>query len=176
MYAEVKHPNSDKWEPITDKPLLDCFKYFNDEFYEEFDRIKTKDVSIESLRKFADDGDYFEYTKVCSLDKFRSHYNHIIDEFNTKLKSVYAALGAPLYLDDDECYVMDSDCNEDDNNKSRSDYWFKRMTFPVNKDLMNDLAISLNNVQRAYQMLGICTSISSMVDYNDEVRLLFIVL
>lgn len=109
----------------------------------------------------------------CSLLEFEDHYRKIIDDFNVKLTTVYLALGINLYIKDEEiCSCNYSLC---DQCKSKSDLCSK-MTLPVSKDLMKDLAASYKKSSDAHDMIVLCDIIrhQQIVKGADKVRLLFL--
>lgn len=180
VYAEVRNDEKyPEWKPLIDKCVCDNFKYYNDGFTDELPRMKASDAAhpyVKSLNNQIYGGEF--YVNYCSLKELRSHFSKIVDVFNTKLKAVYSALGvSTLCIDDDE-YWCDEDEDADSNvDVSNANPWVKYMTFPVNKRMLNDLAMSIHQYNRALQMIGFCDTISSMCEnYNDEVRLLFAIM
>lgn len=171
VYAEVKHESSDQWLPLTDRCLCENFKYYDDYFCACMDSIHTEDVVHPEAKSYLENNNYSS-VKSCGLEAFRSHYEDALKAFQFKLKSVYSALGVPLFMDEDECYVQDADFESETFDKREA--WWQYMTFPINKLMMGELALSIPAVTKAYQMIGLCNTIISMADYSDKIRLLFV--
>lgn len=176
IYAEINKEN--RWEPLIENAVCDDFKNYDMDFYEELGCISIEEVSIPDVKHLAENTILpYNDVKWCTISSFFEHFYHVITEYETKLKSVYAALGTPLVdEDDDDLYLKFSSFNDDDeqNYKNQTEYWFKRMTLPINKELMEDLILSFNNAKKAYKMLGLLNVIEAIKPFNSNVRLLFV--
>lgn len=164
IYAEVKSKNADAWKPLTNRPVHDFFKEYRDGFYDnEIGSIDLSEVSIDTVKDVLDGQ---QIIKCCSLKDFTRHYNEVAENYIALQSSVYTALG----LDEgDVCedpYYTEKDCP-----------WVKYMTFPVNKRLIDDLSIRFESYWKAERMLALGDILYSMCDnYDDEIRLLFVVM
>lgn len=175
VYAEVRNKKDHEWKPLTDKCICDDFKFYGADFCDDLPRMKAIDAvhpSVKSLSNEIYGGEF--HVGYCTLSEMRKHYSNIIDNFNTQLKAVYSALGVSNLCIDDEDYWCDEDDEAESNvDVNNSNPWVKYMTFPVNKKMLTELAIGFHTYNRAMQVLGMCDTISSMCEYDDEVRLLF---
>lgn len=85
---------------------------------------------------------------------------------------MYSALGVDSTIIDNPEYY-ESDEYDDHNNDSL----FKYMTFPVNKDMLIELAKSYDRYCRALKVIGMCDTVTSMKEnYDDEIRLSFVMM
>lgn len=163
LFAEISSDNMKTWKPLTDKCVCDNFKYYDNDFYDSLRYMKVSDSSHLSVNSFTDT----DKVKFCTLTELRNHYDKIIENVITKFKSLYLALGVSPYVIDDEY----SECEDRENDDS----WIKRMTFPVNKELIYEAAVSLSIYNKASEVIGICNTLDNLKnDYNDEIRLTFI--
>lgn len=178
IYAEYKKTDDAEWKPLTEHSVFDNFKHFSDDFYESLPCMNASNAAHPYVKSLSSDiysGGFS--VKYCKLSEFRSHYYSEIDKFNEKLKSVYSALGVSNLCIDDEDYWYEDECDiDEDENKDNSFPWIKYMTFPVNKKLLTELAYSFHVYNKANKMIGFCDTIDSMVNYDDEVRLIFAML
>ena len=196
IYAEFKSKNDLDWKPLVQHCVCDNFKYYDDDFYDSLYSMNAEDTSIESLKKIDENvggNDKFS-VRYCDINLFRNHYNNIINNFNSELKTVYTALGInSICLDEEAYWCLDEeeDCdedydNEDDseekiektkNNNNLNNPWIKYMTFPVNKKLLVNLSYSFKSYTKAVEMINLCDTLSCMSEhYDDEIRLIFAVL
>jgi len=169
VYAEVKHGGSDKYVELINRSLFDDYKSYSDDFYDELPQMAASNTSISTVNSLEGPMPGLDVNvRYCSLDDFFAHYSHIVDISKEKIKIIYKALGLNLVDEDDELYC--SHCYEDD------EFSKDRMTLPVNKDLMCDFVTILNELNKATAMLGFCKVVGSMCQYDDKVRLVFVVL
>lgn len=168
IYAECKHSDSEAWKPLCEHPILDCYKLYNDGFIDSLKSMKGIDSCIDEIKSNHADS----MLKFCNINEFINHYKSIINQFNIKLRSAYLALDLGVTIDYDDVYVEQdfTDC-DDSNNDSKL---FNKMTNPVSKRLMIDLANSFNDLSMAHEMIGLSNVVSSMSQYGDKVRLLFV--
>lgn len=179
VYAEVKRKGSAEWRPLTNSAVCDDFKYYKDDFYDELPRMKAADAVHPMVKELGNDKcwDADFYVSYCDLKDLRKHYVVEANTFNTKLKSVYAALGVDIICIDDEDYWCNDEVAESESEYDKSNPWVKYMTLPVNKKMLTDLAASFHTYNKAMQILGFCDTIASMCEnYDDDVRLLFAML
>lgn len=176
MYAEVKGRNDTEWKPLCDKCVCDNFEYYSECYLDGLPRMKASEASHPTVKALSDQGFGGEFhVCYCDLKDLRRHYCSIVDNFNTHLKAVYSALGVSGLCIDDDDYLCDEDEYVESNiDVDKANPWVKYMTFPVNKKMLSDLAMYLHKSNKAFQVIGICDTISSMCEnYDDEVRLLF---
>ena len=164
IYAEYKHSGSEAWKPLCEHPILDCYKLYNDGFIDYLKSMKGIDSCIDEIKSNHADS----MLKFCKIDEFVNHYRSIINQINIKLRSAYLALDLGVTIDYDDIYVEQdfTDCNESND--------VNRMTNPVSKRLMTDLANSFNDLSKAHEMIGLSNVLSSMTQYNDIIRLIFV--
>jgi len=163
LFAEISSDSMKTWKPLTDKCVCDNFKYYDNDFYDSLPYMKVSDSSHPSVNSFADT----DKVKFCTLTELRNHYNKIIESILTRFRSLYLALGVSTSV-----ICADYSEYEDSGN---DDSWIKRMTFPVNKELLYDAALSLSVYNKASEVIGICNTLDNLKnDYNDEIRLTFI--
>jgi hypothetical protein len=125
--------------------------------------MKVSDSSHPSVNSFTDT----DKVKFCTLTELRNHYDKIIENVLTKFKSLYLALGVSPSVICDEYSEYEDSVNDDS--------WIKHMTFPVNKELLYEAAVSLSTYNKASEVIGICNTLDNLKNnYNDEIRLTFI--
>jgi len=171
VYAEVRGKNDDDWKPLVIPAVCDDFKYFNDGIIDELPYMSAKDAAHPTVKNLGDNvyGGCDFKVRYCTVRELRKHYSDVIKKMKAHLTASCLALGIRVNLDDDDWYGV----NDYDDNDHVSDL-FDKMTFPVNKELLSDLLVSICNSQKAYQVLGMCNTIESMCEnYDDDLRLLF---
>lgn len=175
VYAEVKNKKDTEWKPLIENCVCDDFKYYDAGYVDEMLRMKASESSHPSVKELSTGVYGTEFiVSYCYLKDLRSHYYNIIKNFKTKLSAIYIALGmSSLCIEDDEYFNEDEFNDYENDNSDKSFPWIKYMTFPVNKKMFSDLAMSLNEYNKAHQVLGMCDTIASMCEYDDEVRLTF---
>ena len=173
IYAEAKQRNDTVWHPLCEKPIFDFYKSYIDDFYEGLPTLKLSTCSIPSINGTDNNNNLYSNAKYCSYKDFLNHYANINSNFYSKLKYAYLALDLGITIDDYVIYV-EEDFTEDSENNKENDI-FSRLTNPVSKKLMIDLANAISDVNKANVMIGICNVIDTLADYGDEIRLVFVV-
>lgn len=174
IYAEARDKDDSTWHPVADGPVFDFYKSYVDDFYESLRVMKAKDCSIKSINSAKDPWTNADLNvKYCSLKDFIHHYYNKIDVFNAKIKSAYLALDLGISIDDYEIFVEEDfmECNEPKNDEH---VIFDRLTNPVSKRLMIELANSIADAQRANKMIGVANCVLSMTNSNEDIRLIFV--
>lgn len=173
IYAEKFDSDTSTWKPLSEQCICDSFKYYDDyncEFYHSIPEIATNEISCKSLK------DINCSVRWCLLSDFKSHFTSKVDSFITQVKTLYSALGVSSSCIDDECCDDYFIPDEEQTYQDKCKCILNKMTFPVNKNLLYEMANSFREYSKSMEMIGLCNVISSMIDYNDKVRLLFIIM
>ena len=147
-YVERKNSETGEWELATPEPVSTCLKYVFDDF-KDYPRIERSNVSKElqekfKLEKVVDSSG--KETEVCYANFYTKTIQEIEDELTKEIKEVYTklnmivtALGCTkLYTNDGE------EIDSWDESK-------ERLTFPINKTLIDDLQWGYNTMRKIGQ-------------------------
>ena len=173
IYAEKFDDSTSTWKPISDHCVCDNFKYYDDyncEFYHSIPEIAENEISCKSLKEIDCPVHW------CLLSDFKSHFASKVNSFITQVKTLYSALGVNSSCIDDECCNDYFIPNDEQDCQDNCKCILNKMTFPVNKDLLYEIADSFREYSKSIEMIGLCNAISSMTDYGNKVRLLFTIM
>lgn len=172
IYAEKFDNETSTWNQLCERCLCDNFKYYDDydEFYNSLTIVANNEVSYKFLKEY----DY--KIRFCMLSDFKSYFTSKVDSFITQIKLLYSALGVNNTCIDDECSDDYFIADDEQCSQNSCKCILNKMTLPVNKNLFYELANAFREYTKSIEMIGLCNIVSNMVDYNDKVRLLFVIL
>lgn len=167
-YVEHKNKDTGKWDLVCKKPISSYLKYIFDD-YQDYPRLKWEDLSsgLQEIYKKEKDSDGKEvcyasfYTKT--TQELEDAVSSKIHNAYTKLNMVVKALGcSKVYSDDGEELEPWGD---EDNEK---------LTFPINKRLVEDLQYGYETMRSIGQREAIDLVLSEYTEYGEEYRVVFV--
>lgn len=167
-YVEHKNKDTGKWDLVCKKPISSYLKYIFDD-YQDYPRLKWEDLSsgLQEIYKKEKDSEGKEvcyasfYTKT--TQELEDAVSSKIHNAYTKLNMVVKALGcSKVYSDDGEELEPWGD---EDNEK---------LTFPINKRLVEDLQHGYETMRSIGQREAIDLVLSEYTEYGEEYRVVFV--
>lgn len=182
LFAEKKRANCDKWELIGTKEIMSEVKYIlltntdsnftfdNDIDSDTFDYIDVSELSHGLLDQYS--GNLDEYYTVRTFDIHDMHVlcDKFISKFQNTMLMCYKALGIKSELEEESYHVLDVQYVEKQ----------EPLTFPVNKDLFEQLNDESANYYKAIWWKGVLATIQTLaeenyeLDKNAKIRLVFV--
>lgn len=165
-YVEKKNMETGNWELVTEKPISTRLKYVIDD-YDTYRRIAFEKLSDGLKTKYkTDDGIQYGTFYHTTLDELESHINSSLTEQFSKVNMIVKALGCHRMYSDDgeelEYYGVD-----DDNAKDK-------LTFPINKELVEDLQHACNSIRKIGQRETLDLIFNEHIGYEGEYRVIFV--
>ena len=167
-YVEHKNKDTGKWDLVCKKPISSYLKYIFDD-YQDYPKLKWEDLSsgLQEIYKKEKDSEGKEvcyasfYTKT--TQELEDAVSSKIHNAYTKLNMVVKALGcSKVYSDDGEELEPWGD---EDNEK---------LTFPINKRLVEDLQHGYETMRSIGQREAIDLVLSEYTEYGEEYRVVFV--
>lgn len=167
-YVEHKNKDTNKWELVCKKPISSYLKYIFDD-YQDYPRLKWEDLSsgLQEIYKKEKDSEGKEvcyasfYTKT--TQELEDSVSSKIHDAYTKLNMVVKALGCSrVYSDDGEELEPWGDDEED------------KLTFPINKRLVEDLQYGYEIMRSIGQKEAIDLVLSEYTEYGEDYRVVFV--
>ena len=167
-YVEHKNKDTGKWDLVCKKPISSYLKYIFDD-YQDYPRLKWEELSsgLQEIYKKEKDSEGKEvcyasfYTKT--TQELEDAVSSKIHNAYTKLNMVVKALGcSKVYSDDGEELEPWGD---EDNEK---------LTFPINKRLVEDLQYGYETMRSIGQREAIDLVLSEYTEYGEEYRVVFV--
>ena len=167
-YVEHKNKDTNKWELVCKKPISRYLKYIFDD-YQEYPRLKWEDLSSGLQEKYKKEKDsegnevYYATFYTKTVRELEDEVSKKIHDAYTKLNIVVRALGCVrMYSDDgDELDPLDDESGE-------------KLTFPINKSLVEDIQYGYNTMRNIGQMEAMDLAISEYTEYGEEYRVVFV--
>lgn len=167
-YVERKNKDTNKWELVCKKPISSYLKYIFDD-YQDYPRLKWEELSsgLQEIYKKEKDNEGKEvcyasfYTKT--TQELEDSVSSKIHDAYTKLNMVVKALGCSrVYSDDGEELEPWGDDEED------------KLTFPINKRLVEDLQYGYEVMRSIGQKEAIDLVLSEYTEYGEDYRVVFV--
>ena len=167
-YVEHKNKNLNKWELVCKKPVSCYLKYIFDD-YQNYPKLNWEDLSVglQAIYKKEKDSEGKEvcyasfYTKT--TQELENAVSSKIRNAYTKLNMVVKALGcSKVYSDDGE----ELEPWDDENNE--------KLTFPINKQLIEDLQYGYDIMRSIGQREAIDLILNEYTEYGEEYRVVFV--
>ncbi len=165
--AYVEKKNADgKWELVTPEAVSSRLKYIFED-YKEFPEVKWDDLSDGMKEKFKKDenGQVYSTFYATSLQTLEDKTSTKINEVFTRLNMIVKALGCgKVYSDDGEELKPWGDDEKKD-----------KLTFPINKELVEDLQYGYEDMRKVGQREAFDLFISEYIGWDGEYRIIFTV-
>lgn len=182
LFAEKKRANSDTWELIGTQEIISEVKYIlitdtdsdfvidNDIDSDTFDYVDVSELSQGLLNQYS--GNLDEYYTVRTFDIHDMHTlcDKFISKFQNTMLMCYKALGIKSELEEESYHALDIQYVEKQ----------EPLTFPVNKDLFEQLNNESANYYKAIWWKGVLATIQTLaeenyeLDKNAKIRLIFV--
>jgi hypothetical protein len=170
-YVEKKNKETGKWDLVTPQAVSARLKYIFDD-YNKFPQVKWDDLSdgMKGMYKQEKDdttGEARCYTNfyVTTLQELEDKTSDKINDCFTRLNMVVKALGCERVFSDegDELEPWGDDEKKD------------KLTFPINKQLIEDLQYGYETMRQIGQREAFDLFISEYIHYDGEYRIIFTV-
>lgn len=165
--AYVEKKNADgKWELVTPEAVSSRLKYIFED-YKEFPEVKWDDLSDGMKEKFKKDenGQVYSTFHTATLQSLEDKTSTKINEVFTRLNMIVKALGCgKVYSDDGEELEPWGDDEKKD-----------KLTFPINKELVEDLQYGYEDMRKVGQREAFDLFISEYIGWDGEYRIIFTV-
>lgn len=164
-YIEKKNAEG-KWELVTPDAISARLKYIFED-YKEFPEVKWDDLSDGMKEKFKKDenGNVYSTFHATTLQALEDKTSTKINECFTRLNMIVKALGcSKVYSDDGEELAGWGDDEKKD-----------KLTFPINKELVEDLQYGYEDMRKVGQREAFDLFISEYIEWNGEYRIIFTV-
>lgn len=177
-YLEVTDKEG-KWHLVSERPFLSECKSVLE--WDELDYIEIGELSEELVGHWRSEFLGCTYTSHSETDWERrkmeinlkcidlAGMSYMISELDKGVDRAYyaafCAMGVPYPGEDDDVYFYEGKYDDDD--RIRPDW--NPMTYPVNKDLLYELAMQKRNSEKANRLLGMETVMRSLTrSWTDE--------
>ena len=192
LYAEYRHKDEQQWTLVGNNSFTDDFKRYivgepgdwtDSDRFNSFEPFNTdtlsdglKDIYKVSL-EMDGPGDRF---RQLDMGVYGARLDEIIRNHRALIRTTLVALGMNCHIDDygnldvNDDWRIDDECTA----KMRENRKASQLTFPVNKELINDIVMEDSNYARALMNKGIMEAIYGMIPSYDseltEIRLIAI--
>jgi hypothetical protein len=176
LYAEFRAKGEHQWNMLGTDSITDDFKEFilgdhgdwtdSDRFY-SFDTFDTKTLSEGMKKQVSSNSAEADPDKVRVLDLeiYEARLNERIGDHRKRIQTTLVALGMMAgfdeygYLDVADNWRIDDECSA----KMRENRKAGQLTFPVSKELINDIVYEDSEYSRALENKGILEAIRGLV-------------
>ena len=168
-YVERKNKDTGKWELVTEKPISSYLKYIFED-YNEYPKLNWEDLSdglkgiypLETLDSTTGEAKCYTSFYTKTTQELEDDVSSKIHDAYTKLNMVVKALGCSrVYSDDGD--ELES-WGDDEGNK---------LTFPINKQLVEDLQYGYETMRSIGQREAIDLILSEYTEYGEDYRVVF---
>lgn len=190
LYAEYRRKGEQEWKLIGKDSITDDFKLFmvgnpgdwtDSDRFNSFDPFNTDTLSdgLKEIYKVSLEmdgpGDRFHQLDI---GVYGARLDEIIKNHRERIKTTLIALGMNAHFDDYDNLDVNDDWRIDDEctAKMRENRKYSQLTFPVSKELINDIVMEDSTYARALMNKGIMEAIYGMIPSYDsdltEIRLI----
>lgn len=192
LFAEKRRRGSSKWEMIGKTCIMSEVKHFlltdtmdyaagtQDIEENTFDSVKTSELSQGVLNFYEGTIDEYHWVKVYPLKNMYRLCDKIIDEYENTMMMCYKALGFKCEINPYIDYILDINTDKYQTGSAELAPDYNPLTYPVNKDLLNDLNNASAGYKKALKWNGLLWSIEDMakedydLDRDADIRLVFV--
>jgi hypothetical protein len=187
LYAECRQKGEKEWKLVGNDSITEDFKLFmvgepgdwtESDRFNSFDRIDPKTLSPGMKTYFPKYESTPERFRQLDIVLYEARLDEIINKHREHIKTTLVALGMNAHFDDygeldvNDDWRIDDDCTA----KMRENRKDSQLTFPVSKELINDIVMEDSNYARALKNKGIMEAIYGMIPSYDneltEIRLI----
>jgi len=187
LYAEYRMKGETQWKLVGDRSITDDFKLFmvgnpgdwtETDRFNSFDPVDPKTLSAGLKTHFPNSESSPERFRQLGIGAYVARLDEQIKEHRDRIKTTLVALGMNAHYDDygdldvSDDWRIDDECSA----KMRENRKASQLTFPVNKELINDIVMEDSAYARALKNKGIMEAIYGMIASYDveltEIRLI----
>ena len=168
-YVEHKNKDTGKWELVCKKPVSSYLKYIFED-YNEYPKLKWEDLSDGIKGIYPQEKDDTTGEAKCDASFYTKTTQELEDAVSTKIHNAYTklnmvvkALGCPRVYSDDG-----------DELEPWGDEEKEKMTFPINKQLVEDLQYGYEEMRSIGQKEAIDLVLSVYTEYGEDYRVVFV--
>ena len=187
LYAEFRKKGEQEWKLVGKDSITEDFKLFmvgepgdwtdTDRFH-SFDTLDPKTLSSEMKVFFPKHESTPDRFRQIDIVLYEARLDEIIKNHRERIKTTLVALGMNAHFDDYGNLDVNDDWRIDDEctTKMRENRKDSQLTFPVSKELINDIVMEDSTYARALMNKGIMEAIYGMISPYDseltEIRLI----
>lgn len=180
LYAEWRNKGEQEWKLVGNDSITEDFKLFivgepgdwtDSDRFNSFDPVDTKTLSSEMKVFFPKCENSPDRFRQLDIGLYEARLDEIIKNHRERIRTTLVALGMNAHFDDygdldvNDDWRIDDDCTA----KMRENRKDSQLTFPVSKELINDIVMEDSNYARALKNKGIMEAIYGMIpSYDDE--------
>lgn len=180
LYAEYRMKGEQQWKLVGDNSITDDFKLFmignpgdwtESDRFNSFDPVDPSTLSTGLKTHFPKAESDPEHFRQLGIGAYQDRLDEVITKHRERIKTTLVALGMNARYDYDGDLDVSDDWRIDDecSAKMRENRKATQLTFPVNKELINDIVMEDSNYARALKNKGIMEAIYGMIpSYDDE--------
>lgn len=192
LFAEKRRKGSDKWEMIgktnimsevKDFLLTDTMDYaagIQDIEENTFDPVDNSELSQGVLDFYDGNIDEYHWVKVYPLDSMRRLCDRIIEQYDNTVMMCYKALGFKCKINPYIDYSLELYSDRYQEGSADLNPVYNPLTYPINKELMEELNEQSAGYKKALRWNGLLWSIEDMakedydLDRDADIRLVFV--
>ena len=180
LYAECRNKGEQEWKLVGKDSITEDFKLFmvgepgdwtdSDRFH-SFDTFDPKTLSSAMKTHFPNYESTPDRFRQLDIVMYEARLDEIIKNHRERIRTTLVALGMNAHFDDygdldvNDDWRIDDECTA----KMRENRKDSQLTFPVNKELINDIVMEDSAYARALKNKGIMEAIYGMIpSYDDE--------
>ena len=180
LYAECRNKGEQEWKLVGKDSITEDFKLFmvgepgdwtDSDRFNSFDTLDPKTLSSAMKTHFPKCESTPDRFRQLDIVMYEARLDEIIKNHRERIRTTLVALGMNAHFDDygdldvNDDWRIDDDCTA----KMRENRKDSQLTFPVNKELINDIVMEDSNYARALKNKGIMEAIYGMIpSYDDE--------
>ena len=187
LYAEYRMKGEQQWKLVGNTSITDDFKLFmvgnpgdwtESDRFNSFDPVDPSTLSPGLKTHFPNAESSPERFRQLGIGAYVARLDEQIKEHRDRIKTTLVALGMNAHYDDygdldvSDDWRIDDECSA----KMRENRKASQLTFPVNKELINDIVMEDSAYARALKNKGIVEAIYGMITSYDveltEIRLI----
>lgn len=187
LYAEFHNKGEQEWKLVGKDSITEDFKLFmvgepgdwtESDRFNSFDSVDPKTLSSEMKVFFPKCENSPERFRQLDIVLYEARLDEIIKNHRERIKTTLVALGMNAHFDDYGNLDVNDDWRIDDEctTKMRENRKDSQLTFPVSKELINDIVMEDSTYARALMNKGIMEAIYGMIPSYDseltEIRLI----
>ena len=168
-YVEHKNKDTGKWELVTRNPISSYLKYIFED-YNEYPKLKWEDLSSGLQEKFKKEKNESTGEEVCYASFYTKTTQELEDAVSSKIHNAYTKLNMVVKaLGCSRVYSDDGDELDPWGDEEK-----EKMTFPINKQLVEDLQYGYEEMRSVGQKEAIDLVLSEYVEYGEDYRVVFV--
>lgn len=167
-YVERKNKDTGKWELVTEKPISSYLKYIFED-YNEYPKLNWEDLSIGLQEKYKKEKNESTGEEMCYASFYTKTTQELEDAVSTKIHNAYTKLN--MVVKALGCSRVYSD--DGDELESWGDDEGNKLTFPINKQLVEDLQYGYETMRSIGQREAIDLILSEYTEYGEDYRVVF---